>query len=123
MEHSIEDWNALVIENRALKSFKSFALQQIKSMSGQELLDAKKKFKKNRAVMELFSTAVGDSDAPPPGVLINTECQSAFQQMSESNSGLRYIIYKIDDQKQLVVESTKLSEEVSFSPFVCFPSH
>ena len=51
------------------------------------------------------------------GVLVNPECQSAFQQITESKSGLRYIIYKIDD-KEVVVESTKLSDEVSLSVFI-----
>ena len=51
----MEDRNALIIENGALKSFKSFALYRIKSMNDQELLDANKKFKKNQVVMEMLN--------------------------------------------------------------------
>ena len=34
------------------------------------------------------------------GVQVNAECQVAFQQLSEGKK-LRYIIYKIDDDKQV----------------------
>uniref|UniRef100_A0AC35UBW6 ADF-H domain-containing protein n=1 Tax=Rhabditophanes sp. KR3021 TaxID=114890 RepID=A0AC35UBW6_9BILA len=38
------------------------------------------------------------------GVLVNAECQNAFQQLSEGKRTLRYIIYKIED-KEVVVET------------------
>ncbi|VDN23373.1 unnamed protein product, partial [Gongylonema pulchrum] len=38
------------------------------------------------------------------GVLVNSECQSVFQQLSEGKHKLRYIIYKIED-KEVVVEA------------------
>lgn len=46
------------------------------------------------------------------GVLVNSECQSMFQQLSEGKNKLRYIIYKIED-KEVVVEVAVSPEEVS----------
>jgi len=46
------------------------------------------------------------------GVLVNPECQTVFQQLSEGTRTLRYIIYKIED-KEVVVERAVSSEEVS----------
>ncbi|VDM28902.1 unnamed protein product [Toxocara canis] len=37
------------------------------------------------------------------GVLVNAECQSTFQQLSEGRHKLRYIIYKIEDKEVLGV--------------------
>lgn len=47
------------------------------------------------------------------GVLVNADCQTAFQQLSEGKRTLRYIIYKIAD-KEVVVESAVTPEEVHF---------
>lgn len=44
------------------------------------------------------------------GVMVNAECQNAFQQLSESKR-YRYIIYKIVD-KEVVVEAAITSEDV-----------
>uniref|UniRef100_A0A7E4UMP7 ADF-H domain-containing protein n=1 Tax=Panagrellus redivivus TaxID=6233 RepID=A0A7E4UMP7_PANRE len=46
------------------------------------------------------------------GVLVNPECQTAFQQLSEGKRTLRYIIYKIQD-KEIVVESAVTAEDLS----------
>jgi len=43
------------------------------------------------------------------GVLVNSECQNAFQQLSEGKRTLRYIIYKIED-KEVVVEAAVSNE-------------
>uniref|UniRef100_A0A915CQA9 ADF-H domain-containing protein n=1 Tax=Ditylenchus dipsaci TaxID=166011 RepID=A0A915CQA9_9BILA len=45
------------------------------------------------------------------GVLVNAECQSAFQQLSEGKRVLRYIIYKIED-KEVVVEAAVSPDDV-----------
>src|SRR3954466_3360694 len=45
------------------------------------------------------------------GVLVNPQCQTVFQQLSEGKRTLRYIIYKIED-KEVVVEAAVSSEEV-----------
>uniref|UniRef100_A0AC34GHM8 ADF-H domain-containing protein n=1 Tax=Panagrolaimus sp. ES5 TaxID=591445 RepID=A0AC34GHM8_9BILA len=45
------------------------------------------------------------------GVLVNPECQSAFQQLSEGKRTLRYIIYKIEE-KEVVVETAKSAEDL-----------
>lgn len=50
------------------------------------------------------------------GVLVNVQCQSAFQQLSEGKRSLRYIIYKIED-KEVIVESSVSSEDVLFIIF------
>lgn len=46
------------------------------------------------------------------GVLVNSECQNAFQQLSEGRNKLRYIIYKIEE-KEVIVEASVSPEEVS----------
>lgn len=46
------------------------------------------------------------------GVLVNSECQTVFQQLSEGKHKLRYIIYKIED-KEVVVEAAVSPDEVS----------
>lgn len=46
------------------------------------------------------------------GVIVNAECQAAFQQLSEGKRTLRYIIYKIAD-KEVVVESAVTPDDVS----------
>uniref|UniRef100_A0AC34RMB6 ADF-H domain-containing protein n=1 Tax=Panagrolaimus sp. JU765 TaxID=591449 RepID=A0AC34RMB6_9BILA len=48
------------------------------------------------------------------GVLVNPDCQSAFQQLSEGKRSLRYIIYKIQD-KEVVVESAVTPEDIGSS--------
>lgn len=53
------------------------------------------------------------------GVLVNPECQSAFQQLSEGKRTLRYIIYKIEE-KEVVVESAKTPEDVSYYIYILF---
>jgi len=45
------------------------------------------------------------------GVLVNADCQTAFQQLSEGKRTLRYIIYKIED-KEVVVEAAVSSEDI-----------
>lgn len=51
------------------------------------------------------------------GVLVNSECQTVFQQLSEGkHHKLRYIIYKIED-KEVVVEAAVSPDEVSFATF------
>ena len=45
------------------------------------------------------------------GVIVNAECQSAFQQLSEGKRTLRYIIYKIAD-KEVVVESAVTPDDL-----------
>jgi hypothetical protein len=45
------------------------------------------------------------------GVLVNSECQSTFQQLSEGRRPLRYIIYKIED-KEVVVEVAVTHEDL-----------
>ncbi|KAK0409292.1 hypothetical protein QR680_004458 [Steinernema hermaphroditum] len=48
------------------------------------------------------------------GVLVNAECQSTFQKLSEGKRQLRYIIYKIED-KEIVVETAVSPEELGTS--------
>uniref|UniRef100_A0A915Q689 ADF-H domain-containing protein n=1 Tax=Setaria digitata TaxID=48799 RepID=A0A915Q689_9BILA len=46
------------------------------------------------------------------GVLVNSECQTVFQQLSEGkHHKLRYIIYKIED-KEVVVEAAVSPDEI-----------
>lgn len=47
------------------------------------------------------------------GVLVNSDCQAKFQQLSEGKRTLRYIIYKIED-KEVVVEAAVSHDEVPF---------
>ncbi|VDK18803.1 unnamed protein product [Anisakis simplex] len=48
------------------------------------------------------------------GVLVNPECQSIFQQLSEGKQKLRYIIYKIEE-KEVVVEAAVTQAEIGIS--------
>uniref|UniRef100_F1KT68 Actin-depolymerizing factor 1, isoform a/b n=1 Tax=Ascaris suum TaxID=6253 RepID=F1KT68_ASCSU len=48
------------------------------------------------------------------GVLVNAECQSTFQQLSEGKHKLRYIIYKIED-KEVVVEAAVSPDELGIT--------
>ncbi|KAH7719925.1 actin-depolymerizing factor 1 [Aphelenchoides avenae] len=45
------------------------------------------------------------------GVLVNSDCQAKFQQLSEGKRTLRYIIYKIED-KEVVVEAAVSHDEL-----------
>ena len=49
------------------------------------------------------------------GVQVNSECQTAFQQLSEAKR-YRYIIYKIVD-KEVMVEAAVTAEDVWFHIF------
>jgi hypothetical protein len=44
------------------------------------------------------------------GVQVNSECQNAFQQLSEGKR-YRYIIYKIED-KEVIIETAVTAEDV-----------
>jgi hypothetical protein len=46
------------------------------------------------------------------GVLVNPQCQTVFQQLSEGKRSLRYIIYKIED-KEVVVEVAMNAEDMA----------
>ncbi|VDD91424.1 unnamed protein product [Enterobius vermicularis] len=48
------------------------------------------------------------------GVLVNSECQNAFQQLSEGRNKLRYIIYKIEE-KEVIVEASVSPEELGIT--------
>ncbi|MFH4979290.1 hypothetical protein AB6A40_005999 [Gnathostoma spinigerum] len=48
------------------------------------------------------------------GVLVNTECQSKFQQLSEGKHGIRYIIFKIEG-REIVVDVAVTSEEMGIT--------
>jgi len=51
------------------------------------------------------------------GVVVNAECQTVFQHLSEAKKEgkkIRYIIYKIED-KEIVVESSVSSEELNIT--------